>query len=190
MQAGRAAVGRGGRSGWRHGAAGGVADVTADEAKTVHLLHVSLGFGRLKPRMHQDLFQSRSVGWPEFQAAQHQVLALGRQASRTTEAHLGADDLFVLLERNVSTHHVVEQDAQRPHGRRPAVVTSLPDPLGWRIHSCTCHTADRASSIFEPTWNPIANSYTFLADDAALSAEIRPKESQQMNRFQVDKVRA
>ena len=44
---------------------------------------------------------------------------------------LGRADLLVLLEGDVAADHVVEEDAQRPHGGGWAVVPIEADPL-WR----------------------------------------------------------
>ena len=51
------------------------------------------------------------------------------------EADLGGADLLVLLERDVPADHVVEQDAQGPHGGWVAVVAVATDPLGRGIDS-------------------------------------------------------
>ena len=53
------------------------------------------------------------------------------------EVDAGLDDLLVLLEGNVATHHVEEQDSQRPDGGRPTVVAVEADPLGRAVHART-----------------------------------------------------
>ena len=51
---------------------------------------------------------------------------------------LGLAYLLVTLERNITAHHVVEQDAEGPHRGRLAVVPALLYPLGRGVHSGTC----------------------------------------------------
>lgn len=45
------------------------------------------------------------------------------------------DDVSVSLKGNVSTHHIKQQDAQRPDGERKCFVTLMKDPLGWTVNS-------------------------------------------------------
>lgn len=45
------------------------------------------------------------------------------------------DDVTVPLERYVSTHHVKQQDAQRPYGERKGFVALMLDPLRWAVNS-------------------------------------------------------
>ena len=48
------------------------------------------------------------------------------------------DDLVVLVEWYVSTQHVIQQDAQRPDGRRFRVVLAVADPLRRTIDPRAC----------------------------------------------------
>lgn len=54
------------------------------------------------------------------------------------EEDLPSGDLLVVFERNVPTHHVVQQDAQGPDGGGAAVVAVVFDPLWWAVHSRAC----------------------------------------------------
>lgn len=68
----------------------------------------------LQPRMVENVFQGRPVRGAHGQAPLDEVLALERDAP--SEEELASDDVLVLLEGDVPTHHVVEQDTQRPDG--------------------------------------------------------------------------
>lgn len=52
-----------------------------------------------------------------------------------SETGRGLDDVAVSLKRNVSAHHVKQQDAQRPDSERECVVTLVQDPLRWAVNS-------------------------------------------------------
>ena len=41
-----------------------------------------------------------------------------------------------------STDHVVEEDAEAPHGEGVAVVAAAADPLGRRVHAGACAGGD------------------------------------------------
>ena len=49
---------------------------------------------------------------------------------------VGALDLGVCLEGDVSVDHVVEEDAERPDGEAVGAVPPELDPLGRRVHPC------------------------------------------------------
>lgn len=68
----------------------------------------------LQPRMVENVFQRRPVRGAHGQAPLDEVLALERDAP--SEEELSPDDVLVLLEGDVPTHHVIQQDAQRPDG--------------------------------------------------------------------------
>lgn len=69
-----------------------------------------------------------------------ETLTCGDAAS---EGHLSSEDLVVLFEGDVPTHHVVQQHAQRPHGGRATVVPMGPDPLWRTVHPRTCRDTGR-----------------------------------------------
>ena len=70
--------------------------------------------------MTQDLVQGDPGRGLDLQAPPDEILALVRQPR--PEADLGGANLLVLLKRDVPADHVIEQDAQGPHGgRRPVV---------------------------------------------------------------------
>ena len=71
--------------------------------------------------MVQQVRQVKPVLGSDAKAASDQLLALRRHVA--AEVHLGVADLLVLLEGDVALHHVVEQDAQRPHGQGIALIT-------------------------------------------------------------------
>ena len=62
-----------------------------------------------------------------------QVLALVGQTR--PELDLRVADLLVLLEWDVATHHVIEQDAEAPNGGGVAVVAAVTNPLWGCVHS-------------------------------------------------------
>ena len=66
------------------------------------------------------------------EALSDQVLTLGRHP--VTEPQLRAADLLVALEGDVAADHVVQEDAQGPHGGQLPVVSVVSDPLGRRVH--------------------------------------------------------
>ena len=45
------------------------------------------------------------------------------------------------LERDVAAEHVVQQDAEGPHGGRVTAVPPQPDPLWRRVHEGACEQA-------------------------------------------------
>jgi len=46
-------------------------------------------------------------------------------------------DLFVTLERNVSTDHVIQENTKRPDCRWDSVVPPAPHPLRRTVDACT-----------------------------------------------------
>lgn len=52
-----------------------------------------------------------------------------------SETGCSLDDVSVSFKWNISTHHVKQQDAQRPHGERKCFVTLMKDPLRWAVNS-------------------------------------------------------
>ncbi len=60
----------------------------------------------------------------------NQVFDVGTESEVRPEADLGALDLVVGLEGDVTAHHVVEQDAQAPDGQVVRLVPPELDPLG------------------------------------------------------------
>ena len=58
-----------------------------------------------------------------------------------SEGGVCAEDLRVAVKRNIAADHVVEQNAERPDGRRHRVVAPTTDPLRRTVHPSTCrHT--------------------------------------------------
>lgn len=53
----------------------------------------------------------------------------------SSEEHLASYDLLVLLEGDISTHHVIQQDTQRPNCGWPPMVPMVFDPFRWTVHS-------------------------------------------------------
>ena len=76
--------------------------------------------------------QAGPCGRVHSEALSDQVLTLGRHP--VTEPQLRAADLLVALEGDVAADHVVQEDAQGPHGGQLPVVSVVSDPLGRRIH--------------------------------------------------------
>ena len=71
-----------------------------------------------------------------MEAGADEVLALlGHSVS---EAQLGVADVLVPLEGDVAADHVVQEDAEAPHGQGVAVIPATPDPLGRGVHPSTC----------------------------------------------------
>ena len=85
--------------------------------------------GDRHPGVREDPVEGYSGAGLDPQAPLDEVAALSRQAD--AEVDLGRADLLVLLEGDVAADHVVEEDAQRPHGGGWAVVPIEADPL-WR----------------------------------------------------------
>ena len=79
------------------------------------------------PGVVEDLAQLDAARRVDPQALRHQVLALG--ADLAVEAEPRRADLLVRLEGDVAADHVVEEDAQRPHGGRRAMVSVEANPL-------------------------------------------------------------
>ena len=102
-----------------HGAVGGDTAAVVDD-------DFDLG---IEPRVEEHLFQRGAVVGAELEQAADQILTLARNVVRPLETDDGADYLVVLFEGNISAHHVVEQDAQRPHRRRHPVVFAVVDPF-------------------------------------------------------------
>ena len=46
------------------------------------------------------------------------------------------------LERDVAAEHVVQQDAEGPHGGRVTAVPPQPDPLWRRVHASACSSVE------------------------------------------------
>ena len=61
----------------------------------------------------------------------------------SAESDGAGSDLIVSLEWDVAADHVVEQDAQRPHGARVAFIDAELNPLRRTVHSRTCTTPSR-----------------------------------------------
>jgi len=55
----------------------------------------------------------------------------------SSELDFGIADLLVLLERNVTAHHVVEEDPETPNGGRNAVISAEANPLGGSVNAST-----------------------------------------------------
>ena len=85
--------------------------------------------------MGEDPVQRYSGAGLYPQAPLDEVSALSRQTD--AELDLRRADLFVLLEGDVAADHVVEEDTQRPHGGRRAMISVQTDPFWRRIHSRT-----------------------------------------------------
>ena len=91
--------------------------------------------GDRHPGVGEDPVQGYSGAGLYPQAPLDEVAALSRQTD--AEVNLRRADLLVLLEGDVAADHVVEEDAQRPHGGRRAVVSVETDPLWRGIYSRT-----------------------------------------------------
>lgn len=52
-----------------------------------------------------------------------------------SKADFSPENLLISFKGNVSAHHVVQQDSQRPYGCRLAIILSITDPLWWSVHS-------------------------------------------------------
>ena len=89
------------------------------------------------PGVPGDLAQLDAARRVDPQALRHQVLALG--ADRAVEAEPRRADLLVRLKGDVAAHHVVEEDAQRPHRGLVAVVLVALDPLRRGVHPGPCN---------------------------------------------------
>ena len=76
--------------------------------------------------------QAGSVGRVHSEALPHQILTLWRHP--VAEPQLGAADLLVALEGDVTADHVVQEDAQGPDGGQLPVVSVVSDPLGRGVH--------------------------------------------------------
>ena len=83
--------------------------------------------GDVHPRVGEDPVQGYSGTRLDPQAPLDEVAALPRQPD--AEVNLGRAYLLVLLEGDVAADHVVEEDAQRPHGGRRAMVSVEANPL-------------------------------------------------------------
>lgn len=47
-------------------------------------------------------------------------------------------DFLIVFKWDVPTHHVIQQDAQRPDCGRAAMIAMVLDPLRWAVHSRAC----------------------------------------------------
>ena len=77
--------------------------------------------------------EGNAVPWPESQAGEDEGPAGGGDVGR--EGGVGAADVLVGLEGDVAADHVVEEDAEAPHGQGVAVIPATPDPLGRGVHA-------------------------------------------------------
>lgn len=94
----------------------------------------------VKPGMLEDVLEGRSVARPILEATEDEVFALGWEPSRCPEVDHGAYDLVILFERDVTAHHVVEEDAQWPHRRRPTMISPVSNPFRRGVNSSTYST--------------------------------------------------
>lgn len=99
----------------------------------------------LHPRVVDNVLERRAFCRAEGQAPLDKLLALCGDSP--PEQHLPTYNLFVLLEWNVPTNHVIQQDAQRPHGRRSTMVAMKFDPLWWTVNTCTVEIG--VNGVFE-----------------------------------------
>ena len=98
--------------------------------------------------MREDVLESDPGAGGEVEAAADEVLRLGGHVGR--EGDPGLADLPLRLEGDVAAEHVVQQDAEGPHGRRVAAVPAQPDPLGRGVDQGACNgsiQSVRAGSI-------------------------------------------
>ena len=126
--------GEGGRGGGGHG--GGSGGSVSAAAAVVVVGVEGGGSGRDRgrhPGVGEDHVQRDPGAGLDPQAPLDEVAALSRQPG--AEVDLGGADLLVLLEGDVAADHVVEEDAQGPHGGRRPVVPVEADPLGRGVHS-------------------------------------------------------
>ncbi len=91
----------------------------------------------VQPRVEENVRKRDSLVSLHHEALPDKVLALGRESY--PEAQFCPADLLVCLEGDVATHHVKEEDAQRPNGRLLTVIAGVADPLGRSIHSRACN---------------------------------------------------
>lgn len=71
------------------------------------------GHCALHPLVIDDVLKRWPLSRSQGQAQLDQLLALCGDSS--SEEHLASYDLLVLLEGDISTHHVIQQDTQRPN---------------------------------------------------------------------------
>jgi len=83
--------------------------------------------------MAEDGLQLDPVCWLDSEAGSHKVPALLRHI--LPEVQLGVADLLVLLEGDVATDHVEQEDTQAPHSEWVGFVPVAADPLWWCVHS-------------------------------------------------------
>ena len=90
----------------------------------------------MEPGVVEDAVQGDPILRPNPETRPDQILTLGADGS--SEAELCVADLLVLLEGDVAADHVVEEDAQGPHGQRVAVIAAAANPLRRRVHPGAC----------------------------------------------------
>ena len=90
----------------------------------------------MQPGVAQHPVQGDAVLGPDPETRADQVLTL--RGHRPPEAELRVADLLVLLEGDVAADHIVEEDAQGPHGQRVAVIAAAANPLRRRVHPGAC----------------------------------------------------
>ena len=91
------------------------------------------GLGHGQPRVLEDFLEANPLVGSEAQAGPDQVLTLVGQAG--PELDLGIADGLVLLEGDVSAHHVVKEDPKAPNSGGIAMVAAVTNPFRWGIHS-------------------------------------------------------
>ena len=90
-------------------------------------------WGHGQPRVLEDVLEANPLVGSEAQAGPDQVLTLVGQAG--PELDLGIADGLVLLEGDVSTHHVVKEDPKAPNSGGIAMVAAVTNPLWGCVHS-------------------------------------------------------
>jgi len=83
----------------------------------------------------QDLAKAEPLGLINVEAALHQVFHLLAHPLLAAPSQPGSNDLLVCLEGNVPTHHVVQEDAQGPHGEPLCSVHPVLHPLWGGVDS-------------------------------------------------------
>ena len=90
----------------------------------------------MEPGVVEDAVQGDPILRPNPETRPDQILTLGADGS--SEAELCVADLLVLLEGDVAADHVVEEDAEAPHGQGVGVIAAAADPLWRGIHPGAC----------------------------------------------------
>ena len=49
----------------------------------------------------------------------------------------GTLDLLILLKRDISLQHIIEEDPQGPYSGWDGMILMMVEPLGWAVHSST-----------------------------------------------------